>query len=101
MNFFIDSNVAIGYSVVHDRLHDNSVEFICETEEDIFGHLVQDEYLRKLGEIIHLVERFLKRTNLLLKNNETSFTNYEEFENFIMKKKLKTFPLIVFNHLKI
>ncbi|MDO5859309.1 hypothetical protein [Methanobrevibacter sp.] len=93
MSFFIDTNMAIGYSVVHDKWHDNAVKFICETEEDIFwSNLVQKEYCKKLGKIISIVERFLKRANLLLKNNETSFTNYKEFENFILKET-KDIPL--------
>lgn len=93
MSFFIDTNMAIGYSVVHDKWHDNAVKFICETEEDIFwSNLVQKEYSEKLGEIISIVEIFLKRTNLILKNNETSFTNYKDFENFILKKT-KDIPL--------
>lgn len=101
MSFFIDTNVAIGYSVVHDKWHNKTTEFIHENDEDIFwSNLVQKEYTEKLGEIIRLVERFLKRANLLLKNNKSSFTNYDNFENFIIIKT-RDIPLDTTKKIKI
>ena len=87
MSFFIDTNMAIGYSVVNDKWHNNAVKFFSETEEDIFwSNLVKKEYTEKLGEIIYLIETFLKRVALILKNNKNGFTNYNEFENLIISK---------------
>ena len=53
MLFFTDTNIALGYTVVHDRWHDPSKEFIENHEDALFwSNLVHDEYCRKLDWII-------------------------------------------------
>ena len=87
MHYFIDTNVALGYTVIHDKMHPESEKFIRETSEDIFwSNLVKEEYSFKLNDIEDSIDFFLKRTKLILKNNEQDFVNYYEFEKFILKR---------------
>ena len=52
MNYFIDTNVALGYTIIHDKWHPQSEKFITETSEDIFwSNLVKKEYSSKLNNI--------------------------------------------------
>lgn len=87
MHYFIDTNVALGYTVIHDKMHPQSEKFIKETSEDIFwSDLVKKEYSDKLNNIEDSIDFFLKRTNLILKNNQQDFVNYYGFEKFILKR---------------
>ena len=87
MNYFIDTNVALGYTIIHDKWHPQSEKFITETSEDIFwSNLVKKEYSSKLNNIENSIDFFLKRTKLILKNNEKDFVNYYDFEKFILKR---------------
>ena len=87
MNYFTDTNIPLGYAVIHDKWHKKSTEFILDDENTIFwSTLVRKEYSNKLSDIIFDVESFLKRTNLILKNNERSFVNFYEFEKFILSR---------------
>lgn len=87
MNYFTDTNIPLGYTVIHDRWHEKSTEIILNNENKIFwSNLVREEYSKKLSEITYDVERFLKRTTLILKNNERTFVNLDEFEQFVLKK---------------
>ena len=86
MHYFIDTNVALGYTVIHDKWHPPSEKFITETSEDIFwSNLVKKEYSSKLNNIENSIDFFLKRTKLILKNNQKDFINYYDFERFILK----------------
>lgn len=65
MNYFTDTNIPLGYTVIHDRWHVESTDFILKNQNKIFwSNLVQEEYSNKLSYITHDVERFLKRTTL-------------------------------------
>ena len=87
MHYFIDTNVALGYTIIHDKWHPQSDKFITETSEDIFwSNLVKKEYSSKLNNIENSIDFFLKRTKLILKNNEKDFVNYYDFEKFILKR---------------
>lgn len=88
MSFFTDTNVPVGYSMIHDKWHENSKKFYKENEkEDIFwSTLVKKEYCNTLKDITKLTESFLKKSNYLLKNNTKDFVNYKEFENYILKR---------------
>lgn len=85
MNFFIDTNVPIGYSVIHDKWHDSSKKFINDNKNHLFwSNLVKMEYDNKLDDIIDLTDEFLKSTLSLLNNNEKDFYNYFDFEKFVL-----------------
>lgn len=85
--YFVDTNIPISYTVIHDKWHEPVNEFLCETEEDIFwSNIVSNEYSDKLGDIIFEVESFINETKHILKNNYKEFINYKEFENFIIWK---------------
>lgn len=87
MNYFTDTNIPLGYTVIHDRWHVESTDFILKNQNKIFwSNLVQEEYSNKLSYITHDVERFLKRTTLILKKNEKAFVNYGEFEEIILEE---------------
>lgn len=77
MNFFIDTNVPIGYTVPHDKWHENSVNFIENADEPIFwSTFVKKEYSDTLENIVDNIEIFLNSINKILKNNEKDFSNY-------------------------
>ena len=86
MPYFIDTNIAIGYTVVHDTWHDSSKRVIDNEDYVFWSNLVKNEYDDKLNDIKESVDFFLKRAKLTLKNNEKDFINFYEFENFIIKK---------------
>jgi predicted nucleic acid-binding protein len=87
MPYFIDTNVAIGYTIIHDKWHESSKEFIENTLDYIFwSELVEIEYANKINEIIDLAEIFLEMTDYILINNQKDFINYDDFERFVLKK---------------
>ena len=90
MPFFADTNLALGYTIIHDKHNENASELINKTSDDIFwSNLVKDEYYRKLNNIFGDIDIFLKSTEKILKNNEKDFLNQETFENYILNKKQK------------
>jgi len=88
MNFFVDTNIPLGYTVIHDKWHEKSKTFIENHANDsiFWSTLVKKEYRKKLNDIIDEVRIFLEYCKTLLKANQRDFINYFEFENFIIKK---------------
>lgn len=87
MPFFADTNLALGYTIIHDKHHKNANDLINKTEDNIFwSNLVKDEYERKLNSIFDDIDIFLKSTEKILKNNEKDFLNQENFENYILNE---------------
>lgn len=86
MSFFVDTNLAVGYTVIHDKWHEKSKNFIEKEENIHWSNLVQSEYEKKLNDIENESEFFLKRVKLTLKNTSKEFINYDDFENYILKK---------------
>ncbi|WP_407411671.1 hypothetical protein [Methanobrevibacter sp.] len=88
MNFFVDTNIPIGYTVIHDRLHEKSKTFIDnhETDSIFWSTLVKKEYHETLNDLIDEVKIFLEYCKSILKANQNDFINYYEFENFILNK---------------
>lgn len=91
MNYFIDTNIPIGYSIIHDQWHDVSKDFINNHQKDsiFWSNLVKREYTEKLNKIINNVSIFLNHCKTILKDNQKDFVNYFDFENFLIKKKQK------------
>ena len=69
MVFFVDTNIPLGYTVIHDKWHDTSKKFIENNKGSVFwSNLVRDEYSRKLENIIDEIEYFLEASeDILLK----------------------------------
>ena len=88
MNFFVDTNIPLGYTVIHDKWHEKSKTFIENHASDsiLWSTLVKKEYRKKLNDIIDEVRIFLEYCKSILKTNQRDFINYFEFENFIIKK---------------
>jgi len=88
MNFFLDTNIPIGYTVIHDKWHEQSKTFIDNHENDsiFWSTLVESEYYETLNDIIDQVKIFLENCKSILKTNENDFINYFEFENIILEK---------------
>ena len=86
MSFFIDTNLAVGYSVIHDKWHEKSKKIVENNENIYWSNLVQQEYNYKLEDIENTSEFFLKRVKLILKNTSNEFLNYYDFEKYILKK---------------
>jgi hypothetical protein len=84
--FFVDTNFAVGYTVIHDKWHEKAKNFVEKNDEIYWSNLVQKEYEYKLGDIENTTEFFLKRVKLILKNTSKDFINYEDFETYILKK---------------
>lgn len=93
MGFFTDTNIPIGYTIIHDKWHESSKQFYSQCNGDIYwSNFVQKEYNTKLKNITQCISLFLEKSNHLLKNNTRDFVNYKEFENFILKQT-KNFEL--------
>lgn len=87
MSFFIDTNLALGYTVIHDKWHEKADTFVNDANERIFwSNLVQNEYYIKLNDILDEIDIFLKTAENILKNNDKDFINYYSFENYILKR---------------
>lgn len=87
MPFFIDTNIALGYSIIHDKIHESSTRLIHESKEDIFwSNLVQEEYTKKFDDILDEIEIFLKFAEKILETNEKDFINYYSFEKYVLNR---------------
>lgn len=85
--FFPDSNVPIGFTIIHDKWHISSQKFINEHKNSLlWSNLVEDEYNNKFEDIVDESDQFLKKTSDLLQSNQKDFINYSEFEKFIIIK---------------
>lgn len=87
MNFFADTNIPIGYTVIHDKWHPQSKRFINNNENPIFwSNLVKKEYNDRLDNIWDLIDKYLNSIITILKINDKDFDNYSSFERFILKR---------------
>lgn len=87
MNYFVDTNITIGYTIPFDKWHQQSVNFFKETTKPIYwSNLVKKEYKKTVNGIIDDIEIFLIEVKKILKNNDKDFSNYFIFENFIKKR---------------
>lgn len=86
MSFFTDTNLAVGYSVIHDKWHEKSKDFIDNNKNIYWSNLVKEEYEDKLEDIENASDFFLKRVKLILKNHYREFINYDDFEKYILRK---------------
>lgn len=87
MVFFVDTNIPLGYTVIHDKWHDTSKKFIENNKGSVFwSNLVRDEYSRKLENIIDEIEYFLEASEDILLTNQKDFVNFDEFRKFILKR---------------
>ena len=87
MNYFVDTNMPIGYAIPYDKWHEQSVDFFNNTNDPIYwSNLVKLEYTETINGIIDDIEIFLTETKMILKDNDRDFSNYFCFENFILKR---------------
>lgn len=86
MSYFADTNLAFGYTVIHDKWHENSKEFIEDNNLIFWSTLVQKEYTEKLDDVLDDIEYFLESIELILEDNEVDFVSFQNFERFILKK---------------
>ena len=87
MNYFIDTNIPLGYVIIHDKHHPTAKEFLEKNKNKLFwSNLVKKEYSIKFFKILDLIETFLDMVKHILKNNCNSFKNYIQFEKFILEK---------------
>lgn len=87
MAYFADTNLALGYSVVHDKWHKKSKKFIENHENIYWSNLVQAEYENKLNDIENQSEFFLKRVKLTLKNTLKSLLIIMLLKNISLEKQ--------------
>lgn len=89
MTNFIDTNVAVGYTVIHDKWHNYSKDFINDNSSIFWSTFVKEEYQDTLDDIIDDMGDFLDKTTYLLEKNQSDFTNFSDFENFVLKNTRK------------
>lgn len=90
MLFFTDTNIPLGYTIVHDKMHESSKSFIENHKEALFwSNLVKKEYCKKFEHIIDNISIFLETTEDALTCNEKDFVNYYEFEKFVLRRTEK------------
>lgn len=75
MNFFLDTNIPIAYSVIHDKYYNWANAFINNHQQDslFWSNLVKTEYEDKFKEIILDINYFLISVESILENNENDF----------------------------
>ena len=78
--YFLDTNVPIGYTIVHDMWHEPSKNFINNKSNIFWSNFVKNEYYNKLDDILELTEKFLTAVILILNVNEKDFYTYISFE---------------------
>ena len=87
MVFFTDSNVPLGYTVIHDKWHRKADKFVNSNQNSIFwSTLVKKEYETKFGDISNDVDYFLDSVESLLEDNENDFEYYSKFEDFVIRR---------------
>ena len=85
MKNFIDTNIALGYSLSCDKWHIPAQKFIFENEEIIWSNNVQKEFNIKFKLIFNTIYKFLSKISTILTLNEKCFVNYDSFEKFILR----------------
>ena len=88
MNYFIDTNIPLGYAISHDKWHNVSKTFLDNHQKDsiFWSNLVKNEYTKKFNEILDDINTFIANCKTLLKENQKDFINYFDFEDFLIKK---------------
>lgn len=86
MTFFVDTNIPLGYTIIHDKFHDPSKNFIEDNEDIFWSNLVKKEYTEKLDALIDDIEIFLKIAENELKENMKDFPSYYTFEKYVLKR---------------
>ena len=87
MTYFIDTNVAIAFSVFPDKFHDSANDFILNTSDEMYwsrNNLI--EYNFVFRDLIDAVDDFF---DLIIENlimDEKVFLNKESFENYVFNK---------------
>ena len=88
MNYFIDTNIQLGYAIIHDKWHNVSKTFLDNHQKDsiFWSNLVKNEYTEKFNEILDDINTFIANCKTLLKENQKDFINYFDFEDFLIRK---------------
>ena len=88
MNYFIDTNIPLGYAIIHDKWHNVSKTFLDNHQKDsiFWSNLVKNEYTEKFNEILDDINTFIANCKTLLKENQKDFINYFDFEDFLIRK---------------
>lgn len=87
MNYFIDTNIALGHTIVPDRIHQSTKKFIDENYKNTYwSTLVRKEYQKKLRTILQSIIKFLNKCILIIENYDGTFINLNKFEEHIIKK---------------
>lgn len=88
MNYFIDTNIPLGYAISHDKWHNVSKTFLDNHQKDsiFWSNLVKNEYTKKFNEILDDINTFIANCKTLLKENQKDFINYFDFEDFLIRK---------------
>ena len=58
MTFFVDTNIPLGYTIIHDKFHDPSKNFIEDNEDIFWSNLVKKEYTEKLDALLTILKYF-------------------------------------------
>lgn len=88
MKYFIDTNIAIGYSLKCDKWHEYANKFIQDNESQntiIWSDTVEEEFENKFEEIFEFLKIFMNNMIELIENQEELFINYYSFEKYILK----------------
>lgn len=82
---FIDTNIAIGYSISCDKFHVPSQKFIRNNKfPHYWSENVLNEFNRKFNDIFNEIETYLDEILELLTINPGNFINQYEFEEYIL-----------------
>ncbi|MBR3112528.1 MAG: hypothetical protein IKH29_02300 [Methanobrevibacter sp.] len=84
MKNFIDTNIALGYSLNCDKMHETCLEFISNNEDIFWSNNVKQEFQKKYEQIFQLIHNFMLMTSSIVNTIQKSFINYYSFEKFIL-----------------
>ena len=87
MEYFIDTNMSIGYSFSCDKWHKLTFDFISDHKNNInWSDNVETEFNTKFREIFEEINRFINALPKLIKEDSEDFLNVYSFEKYVLGK---------------
>lgn len=87
MNFFLDTNIPYGYTVIHDKWHEKASEFVDNNKNPLFwSNNVEEEYSELFNQTLDEIDVFFKQVGDILRNYNGNFLNYYDFERYVLLK---------------
>jgi hypothetical protein len=101
MDYFIDTNIALGYSFKCDKWHNCAFNIVSNNLDKInWSNTVEMEFNKKFKEIYEFIRMFLDNMNDLIQLESQMPVNYYSFEKYILNNT-QSCKLDIFKKVKI